>query len=233
MLENNLERKFKIDLKEKHKILNFLLPIMLLVIMTLTTALWTIPKIISMYNEWSFIEEDRDTLESVLKAKRNILNKANSGEIDSILTLTREAIPEAPVPTYVLALVDQITVLSNTKIVDIWYEPTEGLEERVLSINVEITGTKSSIIEFLNIVHRTVPILRVRNFTFLTSPYDEGLQFGVDYTASFLIDSPYAPFPETIGTVDSSASLLSSEEEGLLENLQSFLRFSERVEPTR
>lgn len=210
--------------KRQQAIINYLFPIALFVLVIIVVSVWTIPKLISMYYEHQDIQQDRAYLGTQLVPKLDLLRSLDPVELDAQLESTREVIPESSQPTFLLSLLEDIARDVGVTVQETWYELGAQNEPDSLAVNLILTTQAAPLTNFLDKVHGTAPFILIKEMSvqsFLAGDSENDSRFLEVYLS---VTSPYSPFPSILGAIDAPISLITQEEQDLLQILRSFAR---------
>jgi hypothetical protein len=195
----------------------YIMALVAILVVILVSIFWTIPELQKYLASNKDAEEEQERIAQFLEPKRDVLQKTSEAELNTLVENVRNAVPEKLQPVYVLAFIEELGALSGVSVKDPVYVYADIQEEKVLVLSASVVGDFDTITVFFENLSNTAPLLRVLQLSFNREAVDENEE-GVlyDYTAQFIVESPFLPLPETLGSFEAEIEALSPAEKQLV-----------------
>lgn len=200
--------KVKID----HKTINFVIPLIALVVIIVVGVVWTIPTLQDLLAS----RVDREIVEKRLfqevYPRKEALEQTDEKDLDEKLEILQEIVPESAEPAYLLATLNEIGDTEKLLLRRPTYSGTgtdNGDVTKTVTLQVELTDTMENAAKLLKRISEAAPALKLESFTITQDEESADLI----YEFFIEISSPYSPLPETLENDDNTliTSVLDTE----------------------
>jgi len=206
---------------------SFLFPGLILVLVILVSLFWLRPKVATIIKANRELTTSKKTL-AELTQKVTILGGLSQPELSEKVDLVLKVLPsEKDVPRNLFVLkrlaldselmVNELSIPEVGEIASSSAETKKTKDEILPSLSVKLTlvGSREKIINFIQQVEVTAPLMRVSSLAI--SQKGEGLD-----EAMIDIRTYFLPFPKTIGKLEQPIVPVTSQEEKVFNDLASF-----------
>ncbi len=190
-------------------------PGLIVIFIGLTTIVFTLPKVQSLFLLKKDLVLTQEKL-SRLTQKVSLLQTLDEAQLEKQVLLMEKALPSRKAMAETLSLVAALTEETGVNFVDFEVSPGQWLSEDLETVicSLGVSGGYEELGDFISKIHQSLPVLRVVSFDM-----EEGeFVFGVEAYSS--------PLPESLGEIDLALPQLSLTEENTYQKVAGFRSFT-------
>lgn len=175
------------------RIINILFPLLIIVIVLSGSIFWSYPTIQNYLTNKTNIEVTEKLIAQSLEPKRNVLAQTNMQEVDDMIAIIKETLPENANPSYLLAITEYIATSVGVQLSRLIYSSADGTESlETVVLSASITGNAQQVSDFIRLITEAAPPYKIAQFSSQSGSFTglEDLDDGV-FTIHFIVQSPF------------------------------------------